>query len=74
MKEADSQPYCSEDKTTGQTDQITYTDDGVDVTLIRWMLSLTPSERLHVLQKNVQYLARLCNESSFTSTGSDQDK
>ena len=28
-------------------------DDGVDVTLIRWMLSLTPSERLEVLQKHV---------------------
>lgn len=25
-------------------------DDGVDVTLIRWMLSLTPDERLAVLQ------------------------
>lgn len=24
--------------------------DGVDVTLIRWMLSLSPSERLDVLQ------------------------
>jgi hypothetical protein len=24
--------------------------DGVDVTLIRWMLSLTPAERLQVLQ------------------------
>lgn len=28
----------------------TSTDDGVDITLIRWMLSLTPSERLDVLQ------------------------
>ncbi|MBU4034880.1 MAG: hypothetical protein KKA35_00475 [Proteobacteria bacterium] len=44
----------------------TYSDDGVDLTLIRWMLSLTPSERLQVLQQNVQSLARLCNESSFT--------
>lgn len=25
-------------------------DDGVDVSLIRWMLSLTPSERLDALQ------------------------
>ncbi len=25
-------------------------DDGVDVTLIRWMLSLSPEERLDVLQ------------------------
>jgi len=25
-------------------------DDGVDVTLIRWMLSLTPAERLDAMQ------------------------
>jgi len=30
-----------------------YNADGVDVTLIRWMLSLTPSERLDVLQSFV---------------------
>lgn len=66
MKESDSKQICSEEKTTPQIGQITYSDDGVDVTLIRWMLSLTPSERLQVLQQNVQSLARLCNESSFT--------
>jgi len=27
-----------------------YSEDGVDLTLIRWMLSLTPAERLAVLQ------------------------
>jgi len=26
------------------------TDDGVDVSLIRWMIGLSPSERLDVLQ------------------------
>jgi hypothetical protein len=30
-----------------------YSEDGVDLTLIRWMLSLTPVERLQVLQKHV---------------------
>jgi len=30
-----------------------YGDDGVDVTLIRWMRSLTPAERLEVLQGQV---------------------
>jgi hypothetical protein len=30
-----------------------YSDDGVDLTLIRWMLSLTPAERLQVLQRHV---------------------
>jgi hypothetical protein len=35
------------------------TDDGVDVTLIRWMLSLTPAKRLRVLQPNAASLLRL---------------
>jgi hypothetical protein len=30
-----------------------YSDDGIDLTLIRWMLSLTPAERLDVLQRHV---------------------
>jgi hypothetical protein len=36
-----------------------YSEDGVDLTLIRWMLSLTPAERLQVLQQSVQSLLRL---------------
>lgn len=28
-------------------------EDGVDQTLIRWMLSLTPAERLDVLERTV---------------------
>ena len=31
----------------------------VDRSLIRWMLSLTPTVRLQVLQKNVRAIARL---------------
>ena len=30
-----------------------YSEDGVDLSLVRWMLSLTPAERLHVLQKHI---------------------
>ena len=30
-----------------------YSEEGVDLTLIRWMLSLTPAERLDVLQGHV---------------------
>ncbi len=33
--------------------------DGVDLTLIRWMLSLTPMERLQILQNNVRSIMRL---------------
>ena len=32
----------------------THSEDGVDLTLIRWFLSLTPAERLNVLQQNVR--------------------
>jgi hypothetical protein len=38
--------------------------DGVDVSLIRWMLALTPSERLDVLEEFVDFVleARRNNE------------
>jgi hypothetical protein len=34
-------------------------DDGIDVSLIRWTLSLTPQQRLEVLQANAEALVRL---------------
>ena len=37
----------------------THSDDGVDLTLIRWMLSLTPAERLQVLQRHIASVQRL---------------
>jgi len=40
----------------------THGDDGVDLTLIRWMLSLTPAERLQVLQHNIRSIMRLRGE------------
>ncbi|MDP9170449.1 MAG: hypothetical protein M3N54_07530 [Acidobacteriota bacterium] len=37
-----------------QTSPLTdYSEDGVDLRLIRWMLSLTPAERLQFLQRHV---------------------
>jgi hypothetical protein len=39
-----------EEDTQSLTD---YSEDGVDLTLIRWFLSLTPAERLDVLQRHV---------------------
>jgi hypothetical protein len=36
-----------------------YSDDGVDLTLIRWMLSLTPAERLDALESNIRSLETL---------------
>ena len=41
-----------------------YSKDGVDVTLIRWMLTLTPAERLEVLQQHVISVLRIRAENS----------
>jgi hypothetical protein len=30
-----------------------YSEDGVDLSLIRWTLSLTPAERLHFLDERI---------------------
>jgi hypothetical protein len=38
---------------SARSDQLAYSEDGVDLTLIRWMLSITPAERLEVLQQYV---------------------
>ena len=46
--------------------QPTHSQDGVDLTLIRWMLSLTPAERLQVLQENVRSLIRLRGDETET--------
>jgi len=36
-----------------------YSDDGVDLTLIRWMRSLAPAERLQVLQSHLNSVEKL---------------
>jgi hypothetical protein len=36
----------------------THSDDGVDLTLIRWMLSLTPAERLQAVQNYARVILR----------------
>jgi hypothetical protein len=43
-----------------------YSEDGVDLTLIRWMLSLTPAQRLEVLQgfvDSVMEVSRPCSRA-----------
>ena len=47
-------------------DEPLYSEDGVDLTLIRWMLSMTPTERLQTLQQNIRSLARLCDAKPVT--------
>jgi len=42
-----------------------YGKDGVDVTLIRWMLSLSPLERLQVLQQHLNSINHLRKFGKF---------
>lgn len=49
-------------ETSLSNDGLAYAEDGVDLTLIRWMLSLTPTERLETLQQNVRSIMRLRGE------------
>jgi len=41
-----------------------YSESGVDLTQIRWMLSLTPRERLEVLQSHVEATLRLMERAT----------
>ncbi len=47
-------------------DELTYSEDGVDLTLIRWMLSLTPEERLRTLEQTVRSIMRLRADQTET--------
>jgi hypothetical protein len=44
----------------------TLREDRVDLTLVRWMLSLTPAEPLQVLQQNVRSILRLGGDETET--------
>lgn len=45
-----------------------YDEGGVDLTLIRWMLSLTPAERLQVAQESAESLLRMRHEAARSRT------
>jgi hypothetical protein len=44
--------------------EASFSPDGVDLTLIRWMLSLSPCDRLAVAQATAQSIVRLRNAQS----------
>ncbi len=46
--------------------ELARSEDGVDLTLIRWMLSLTPAQRLRALQSHVRSILRLRSENTRT--------
>ncbi len=64
MSEED-RAHTPEGPTFSHSEQ-THSEDGVDLTLIRWMLSLTPGERLEVLQENLWSIMRLRGDSAQT--------
>lgn len=43
----------------GVEQQPEYSEDGVDMSLIRWMLSLTPRERLETLQNHLNAVLKI---------------
>jgi hypothetical protein len=40
-------------------DRAVYSPDGVDLTLIRWFLTLTPAERLAALEEHLEDLEQM---------------
>lgn len=62
--EDEKPPYDDHLEVDRSQDEPAYSEDGVDLTLIRWMLSLTPTERLRTLQQSLQSLMRLKSEST----------
>lgn len=65
MQQKESKPLDSEKVSLLEHDLI-YSKDSVDLTLIRWMLSMTPSERLQVLQQNIRSIMRLRGDTPGT--------
>ena len=49
------------EKDNGDAEEVrpTHSEDGVDLTLIRWMLSLTPLERLLTVQQYARSIVEL---------------
>jgi hypothetical protein len=45
------------------TSEHSFSEDGVDLTLVHWMLSLTPAERLQVLQRHVRSVLKLRHDN-----------
>jgi hypothetical protein len=62
----DKTPKTQQEKIPLKESEPTHSTDGVDLTLIRWMLSMTPAERLQTLQQNVQAILRLRGDKAET--------
>jgi hypothetical protein len=61
VTDSDERHVCGEGRPRSEGDSPGATGEDVDVSLIRWMLSLTPAERIRALEDNVYSLAMLRN-------------
>jgi hypothetical protein len=50
---------------TGPEQLTDYSEDGIDLTLIRWMLSLTPAERLTFHEEHVDEILAIWERSGI---------
>ena len=62
---AREQPWLRADQQL-LSEQPTHSEDGVDLTLIRWMLSMTPAERLETLQQRINSVLEVRAHNSQT--------
>lgn len=51
-----------------------YSEDGVDLTLIRWMLSLTPAERLQFHEERINEIMMIRELNAGSSAPSRPDR
>ncbi len=62
MENTLAQPLVPTEHPSGKEPELpTYSEDGVDLSLIRWMLSLTPLERIRFAQNHANAVQRLRN-------------
>ncbi|HET8948659.1 MAG TPA: hypothetical protein VFQ07_16885 [Candidatus Polarisedimenticolia bacterium] len=59
-----ARPSAPSEPVVGATPEPTHSPEGVDLTLIRWMLTLTPIERLKALQDAIESIRRLRGEAA----------
>ena len=62
MNPADRDPGHDSDELRPPGD-LAYSEEGVDLTVIRWMLSLTPAQRLETLQNHVRSVLRIRDDN-----------
>lgn len=59
-----TEPHTDAERNPVRATSASEEDDGVDVSLIRWVLSLTVSERLALLQRQADSIIRMRNAAS----------